>query len=115
MHLIFRAKDNNPEELLKSFKTFTSKALQAEIENNIQESRKEWMLWLMERAGLKNSNVKKRQFWQQQNHPIELWSTEVIDQMVDYIHQNPVVCGFVTDAHHWKYSLRLIIVEGKEF
>ncbi len=88
VHLIFRAKDNNPGELMKSLKTFTSKALQHEIENNMQESRKEWMLWLMERAGLKNSNVKSRQFWQQDNHPIELWSAKVIDEKVDYIHQN---------------------------
>ena len=63
VHLIFRAKENNPGEILGKFKTFTSKKLQKLIEENIQESRKEWMLWMMERAGLKNSNVKKRQFW----------------------------------------------------
>ena len=85
VHLIFRAKDNNPGELLRSFKVFTSKKLQLEIENNMQESRKEWLLWMMERAGLKNSNVKKRQFWQQNNKPIEFWSAEVIDQKVEYI------------------------------
>jgi putative transposase len=28
------------------------------------------MLWLMERAGAKNSNVSKRQFWQQHNKPM---------------------------------------------
>jgi len=31
IHLIFRAKENNPGEVLKSFKTFTSKALQKAI------------------------------------------------------------------------------------
>ncbi len=104
VHLIFRAKENNPGEVLKSLKTFTSKELQKLIEENQQESRKEWMLWLMERAGLKNSNVKKRQFWQQNNQPIELWSAEVIDQKVDYIHNNPIISGFVSEPHHWKYS-----------
>nr|MBC7613265.1 transposase [Pseudopedobacter sp.] len=113
VHLIFKAKDNNPGELLKSFKTFTSKALQQEIENNLQESRKEWLLWMMERAGLKNSNVKKRQFWQQNNKPIELWSAEVIDQKVEYIHNNPVVSGFVTEAHYWKYSSAIDYSGGK--
>ncbi|WP_461491457.1 hypothetical protein [Pontibacter sp. HJ8] len=62
------------------------------------------MLWLMEWAGLKNGNVKHRQFWQQHNKPIELWSPAVIDQKIDYIHNNPVVAGFVSEAHHWKYS-----------
>jgi putative transposase len=104
IHLIFRAKDNNPGELLKSFKTHTSKDLQKLLADNIQESRKEWVLWLMERAVLKNSNVKNRQFWQQNNKPIELWSAEVIDQKVDYIHNNPVEAGFVTEPHHWKHS-----------
>ena len=113
VHLIFRAKENNPGDVLKSFKTYTSKALQKAIEENIQESRKEWMLWLMERAGKKNSNVEKRQFWQQNNKPIELWSPDVIDQKVEYIHQNPVVSGFVTDAHYWKYSSAIDYSGGK--
>lgn len=71
------------------------------------------MLWLMERAGLKNSNVKKRQFWQQNNKPIELWSAEVIDQKVEYIHNNPVVSGFVTEAYHWRYSSAVDYSGGK--
>jgi putative transposase len=113
VHLVFRARDANPGELLKSFKTYTSKALQKMIEEHPQESRKEWMLWMMERAGSKNSNVKNRQFWQQHNKPIELWSADVIDQKVDYIHNNPVVAGFVTEGHHWKYSSALDYSGGK--
>ena len=113
VHLIFRAKENNPRELLKSLKTFTFKNLQKLIEENPQESRKEWMLWLMKRAGIKNSNVKNRQFWQQNNKPIELWSPAVIDQKVDYIHFNPVEAGFVSEPHHWKYSSALDYSGGR--
>ncbi|PTX21550.1 REP element-mobilizing transposase RayT [Pontibacter mucosus] len=97
VHLIIRARDNNPSELLKELKTYTSKQLQKAIAEHNQESRKEWMLWLMERAGLKTSNVKHRQFWQQHNKPIELWSAAVIDQKIDYIHNNPVEAGFVSE------------------
>lgn len=67
VHLIFRAKELNPSEVIQSLKVYTSKALQKQVEENNQESRKEWMLWLMERAGKKSSNVKHRQFWQQHN------------------------------------------------
>ena len=74
------------------------------IEANTQESRKEWMLWLFERAGLKSSNMRRRQFWQHNNKQIELWSAEVIEQKADYIHNNPVESGFVTEAHYWQYS-----------
>ncbi|MGL1886121.1 MAG: hypothetical protein OCD76_06370 [Reichenbachiella sp.] len=58
----------------------------------------------MERAGQKNSNVQHRQFWQKHNQPIELYSAEVIDQKMGYIHDNPVEAGFVTEPHYWKYS-----------
>ena len=113
VHLIFTAKDSNPGDLLRDFKTHTSKQLQQMIEQNNTESRKEWMLWMMDRAGSKNSNVKKRQFWQQHNKPIELWSAEVIDQKVEYIHMNPVEAGFVSEAEHWKYSSALDYSGGK--
>ncbi|MDC1540395.1 transposase [Flavobacteriaceae bacterium] len=52
----------------------------------------------------RSSNVKQRQFWQQHNKPIELWSEKVIQQKIDYIHNNPVESGFVTDPVDWKYS-----------
>jgi len=103
-HMIFRDRNHDPGKLLKEFKTFTSKELQKLIVDNPQESRKEWLLWMMERAAQKNSNVPNRQFWQQHNKPIELWSSEVIKQKVDYIHNNPVEAGFVMEPQHWKYS-----------
>ena len=55
VHLVFRAKDANPGELQKSFKTYTSKALQKKIEEHPQENRKEWIIWIMERAGKKTA------------------------------------------------------------
>ncbi len=113
VHLVFRAKEQNPGVLLKELKTFTSKKLQKAIVEHPQESRKEWLLWMMERAGSQNSNVKHRQFWQQHNQPIELWSPAVIDQKIEYIHHNPVEAGFVTEPHHWKYSSALDYSGGK--
>ena len=72
MHLIMRAKNGNPSEILGRFKEFTSKKLKQEIELNGKESRKEWLLWMFERAGTKSSNVQNSQFWQHHNKPIEL-------------------------------------------
>jgi len=113
IHLIFRAKNNNPGDLLRDLKTFTSKNIQKLIVDNPQESRKEWLLWMMTKAGTKNSNVKHKQFWQQHNKPIELWSPNVINQKVDYIHFNPVKAGFVTEPHYWKYSSAIDYSGGK--
>ncbi|MCE2963474.1 MAG: hypothetical protein ACK43K_14140, partial [Chitinophagales bacterium] len=44
------------------------------------------------------------QFWQQHNKPIWLYSPEVTDQKIDYIHNNPVVSGFVLEPKDWKFS-----------
>ena len=52
----------------------------------------------------KNSNVKQRQFWQQDNHPIEIWAFKVHGQKLNYIHHNPVESGFVTHPINWKCS-----------
>jgi hypothetical protein len=62
------------------------------------------MLWLMQRAGAKNERNKDFQFWQQHNHPIELNTNEMIDQRLDYTHNNPVEAGFVEEPQHWKHS-----------
>lgn len=59
---------------------------------------------MFERAGKKQGNVSKNQFWQHHNKPIELWSSKVIKQKIDYIHKNPIESGFVTEATEWKYS-----------
>jgi REP element-mobilizing transposase RayT len=104
IHLVFRSAVGDPSGLLRDFKGFTSRKLIKTIEDNPKESRKEWILSMMERSGKRNSNVNKRQFWQQHNQPVELWSGRVIKQKIEYIHYNPVVQGFVTDPIHWKYS-----------
>ncbi len=113
IHLIFAAKESNPGDLLRDFKTYTSKQLQNQIAEHMQESRREWLVWMMQRAGKKNSNVKNGQFWQQHNKPIELWSSDVIDQKLAYIHNNPVVAGFVSEPEHWKYSSAIDYCGGK--
>jgi REP element-mobilizing transposase RayT len=104
VHLLFRSAHEQPMELLRDFKKHTAKKLLEAIQNNPQESRKELLLWLFERAGKKKGNVSKYQFWQHHNHPIELWSEKIIKQKIDYIHNNPVKLGFVTNPIDWKYS-----------
>ena len=104
IHFIFRSTNEDPAGLLGDFKKYTSKKLVKAIKENLQESRREWLLWMFERAGKKKGNISKYQFWQHHNKPIELWSTKVIKQKIDYIHNNPVETGFVTEPAQWKYS-----------
>ncbi|MBE8719368.1 hypothetical protein [Sphingobacterium pedocola] len=111
VHLIFRSRSNEPQKLLQDFKRFTAKRLLSAIRENTQESRKEWILWMMGRLGRKIGQ--DYQFWQQHNKPIELWNVDVIDQKVDYIHNNSVEAGFVSEPHYWKYSSALDYSGGK--
>jgi putative transposase len=104
VHMIFRSTNEKPMELLRDFKKHTSKKMIQTIANNSQESRREWLLWMLERAGKKSGNVEQYQFWQHHNQPIELWSTKVIKQKIDYIHNNPVISGLVAEPIHYKYS-----------
>src|SRR5471030_1714156 len=83
---------------------YTSKQLIKLIEENTQESRREWLLNSFKKAAATNSNNTKNQFWQQDNHPIELWSTHVIKQKIDYTHNNPVEAGFVEFYYEYLYS-----------
>ncbi|MEO9477369.1 MAG: transposase [Cyclobacteriaceae bacterium] len=97
--------------------------MQTVISDDPQESRKtglafQWMLWIMERAGSKNSNVKNGQFWhgptvRQHNQSIELSPNEMLDQKLKYLHMNPVVSGFVNEPEYWKYSSAIDYAGGK--
>jgi putative transposase len=104
IHFVFKSTIQKPEELLRDFKSFTSKELIKLIEENIQESRREWLLNSFKKAAAKNSNNTVNQFWQQHNKPIELWSNDVIEQKINYIHNNPVVAGFVENAYDYLHS-----------
>ncbi|MFD2161501.1 transposase [Paradesertivirga mongoliensis] len=105
VHLIASAKGGfELAALIRDLKKFTSRMIIESIGSNGQESRKEWMIWMFKRAGAANSNNKVYQFWQQDNHPIELSTNEMMDQRLNYLHENPVRAGIVNFASHYKYS-----------
>ena len=104
MHMIIGSKKNKLEDIVRDMKNHTSLELKTAIKNNIQESRKEWIVWMRERAGKKNGNNSDWQFWQQHNKPLEIKDQEMFDKMLRYTHDNPVIAGFVNRAEDWKYS-----------
>ncbi len=96
--------EKNLEDIVRDMKSYTSTRFKILIKENPQESRKEWMMWMMERAGKKNSNNTDWQFWQQHNKPLEIKDQEMFDKVLNYIHDNPVVAGFVNKPEDWMYS-----------
>lgn len=98
VHLILRAGGEILlQDILRDYKKFTSKAIIKAIEENFQESRKEWLLQQFKTdEGIR--------FWRGDNKPVELWSNKVIDQKIDYIHNNPVEEGLVFRPEDYVYS-----------
>lgn len=113
VHMIIGSEQRKLESIVRDMKSYTSMRLRKAIQENPQESRKEWMLWMMERAGKRNTNNKDFQFWQQHNHPIELDSNYLMEQKLDYIHNNPVEAGFVELPEEWLYSSARDYAGGK--
>ncbi|WP_370455779.1 MULTISPECIES: transposase [unclassified Imperialibacter] len=69
VHLIIGTKQDKIEYILRDHKRHTSKEITKAISDNPQESRHEWILWMLERAGKKNSNNETYQFWHRNGEP----------------------------------------------
>lgn len=90
-------------DVLRDFKKFTANQILQSIKTD-PESRREWMLRHFSWRGEMNPNNTDYQFWQQGNHPIELYSHKFIEQKIEYIHQNPVKAGWVNKPEDYVYS-----------
>jgi putative transposase len=108
VHMIIgRNSDPGLDGIIRDIKRYTAVAIINAIKQNPKESRRELFIWMFERAGKRYSHNKKYQFWQQHNHPIELNTNEMIQQRLDYIHNNPVEAGIVLSPEDYLYSSAL--------
>ena len=112
-HLLVGTKANPLSNIMRDLKRHSSEELHKAIIKNKTESRREWMLWMMERAAGKNSNSAKFQLWQPESHPVELTNGKIAHQKLTYTHYNPVEAGFVSKAEDWKYSSAIDYSGGK--
>ena len=105
VHLIVSAKEYAKIAfIVRDLKKHTANALLNAITKNDRESKREWMLWMFERTGSKNASNDKYQFWQNGYHPVELNNVAMVDQRLNYIHDNPVRAGFVLSPEEFTYS-----------
>ena len=91
------------KDVIRYFKKFTSKKILSQIQNE-PESRREWMLKLFEDEAEQSVKHKNYKFWQAGNHAIEIYSPKFTWEKINYIHNNPVKAGYVSEGFHWKYS-----------
>jgi putative transposase len=104
VHMIIGTENAVLSNIVRDFKSFTSRHIRKAMESTVHESRREWMLSLMYGSGIKNERNKDFQFWQQHNHPIEVSTSEMMAQRLAYIHHNPVELGLVEKEEEWLHS-----------
>ena len=104
IHMIIGSQKDRLEDIMRDMKKFTSSELKKEIKNCPYESRREWMLQIMEETGKLNKQNKDFQLWQQDNHPVPLTTMTIAHQKLDYIHNNPVEAGIVGKPEDYLYS-----------
>ena len=104
VHFVGKAKEGfELSGILRDFKRHTSKTI-LELIKESGESRKNWMLKVFKEAGESNSKNTTYQLWRNDNHPIEISTAQVIEQKINYIHENPVEEGYVENAEDYLYS-----------
>lgn len=103
IHTIWTATDNNLSDIIRDFKTHTSKSF-IKIIVESAESRREWLLYMFKFYARRTMANKNYKIWTNDNHPEEIFSQEFFYQKLQYIHQNPVRGGIVYEETDYIYS-----------
>ena len=104
MHVIMQSRVGDLSGLVRDFKKFTSKAILQEVNENKQESRREWLEMVFRYHAKYNKRANEMQLWTHENHAVELSTNDMIDSRLEYIHENPVRAGWVENAEDYLYS-----------
>ena len=102
IHLLVRSNMDNLSDIIRDFKSYTSKQF-LEIVYSSKESRREWMKLVFEFHG-KYKRKQIHQVWTNRNHAEIIVSQKFIEQKVEYIHKNPVTAGIVKNPEDYLYS-----------
>ena len=85
---------------MKSFKMFTARQLIDLLERH--EARV--LLQQLRALKLRHKTASEYQVWQEGSKPKQIVNIEMMQQKLEYIHNNPVERGYVDDPLHWRYS-----------
>ncbi|MDR2692220.1 MAG: transposase [Dysgonamonadaceae bacterium] len=103
IHLLARSATGQLSNTVKEFKSFTAKKI-LEVLHTEVESRKEWILNLLEFSAKQHKRNEKYQLWTHENHAEIVYGNQFMDSKINYIHENPVRAGIVEKAEDYLYS-----------
>jgi len=105
LHLIADgAASNTLGDIMRDFKKFTSKGVVKAIQENQQESRKEWLLDRCWFRGANDNKITNFKLWQDGYYAESLHSYDFCRQKLEYIHNNPVRQEIVQRPEEYLYS-----------
>jgi len=70
----------------------------------MEKDQRFWIIELLESLKKRYKKKSRYQVWEEDNHPKLIQGLDMLNQKIDYIHQNPVKRGLVRKAEDWKYS-----------
>jgi putative transposase len=98
LHMIASADDLGKE--LGDFKSYTARRI-----IDLFESRNVGVILRQLKYRKEKHKIDREfQLWQEGSHPQAIQDDAMMLQKLEYIHNNPVVRGFVDDPMHWRWS-----------
>ena len=98
MHLVLSSDDLALS--MKKFKSFTAKS----ILKLLQQRNAKTILEQLAFYKKAHKSETTYQLWQEGIQPKLIQNSAMMQEKIDYIHQNPVKRGYVDEAEHWRYS-----------
>jgi len=107
-HIICKSK--TLEKAIQSLKSYTAKKLIHELTID----NKTHLLEKFREKKLAHKIESEYQIWQEGYHPQEMTNRLILNQKIEYIHNNPVKRGLVLKPEDWKYSSARYYLTGEQ-
>ena len=99
-HLHWIAAADNLSKEVGNFKSYTARRLIELLKHASAHTLLDQLAYFKLRHKLDQDH----QLWQEGSHPELIANEEMMQQKLEYIHNNPVKRGYVDDPLHWRYS-----------
>lgn len=108
VHLIISSDVNELSNILRDLKRHFSTTIRNLLPRATFESRRSWL-----QNHFSSGKSRNWQLWQSGFHPKELTSNVMIDQKLNYLHENPVRAGIVYQMEDYEWSSAVDCAGGK--
>ncbi len=99
-HLHLIAQSPKLSKDMQRFKSYTAR----KIVDHLHAVKAERLLHLFGLFKRRHKRESEYQVWEEGYHPQCIENETVMQQKLEYMHQNPVKRGYVVVAEHWRYS-----------